>query len=204
MKFRHIKIVYKKELKDLLRDKKTVFSTFILPLILFPLIMFLMGGGMGSLMGDVSDNPYETPVNMYVEPVQGAREAAREIFAGSKVNFVEAEPEEAEKLEEDFASKLEAQVPAQITVVYDEMSTNSQAKLSSVMQLIELYNTRVGYERLEALGVSPEILSPAVSETVTLSSYYGLSNREGSDNMFLQMMLPGCHTSCYQRAGRGY
>ena len=60
------------------------------------------------------------------------------------------------------------------------MSTNSQAKLSSVMQLIELYNTRVGYERLEALGVSPEILSPAVSETVTLSSYYGLSNREGS------------------------
>lgn len=202
MKFRHIKIVYKKELKDLLRDKKTVFSTFILPLILFPLIMFLMGGGMGSLMGDVSDNPYETPVNMYVEPVQGAREAAREIFAGSKVNFVEDEPEEAEKLfadgeievllklEEDFASKLEAQVPARVTVVYDEMSTNSQAKLSSVMQLIELYNTRVGYERLEALGVSPEILSPAVSETVTLSSYYGLSNREGSDNMFLQMMLP--------------
>lgn len=36
MKFKHIKIVYKKELKDLLRDKKTVFSTFILPLVLFP------------------------------------------------------------------------------------------------------------------------------------------------------------------------
>ena len=54
MKFKHIKIVYKKELKDLLRDKKTVFSTFILPLVLFPLIMFLMGGGMGKLMGDVS------------------------------------------------------------------------------------------------------------------------------------------------------
>ena len=88
--------------------------------------MFLMGGGMGSLMGDVSDNPYETPVNMYVEPVQGAREAAREIFAGSKVNFVEAEPEEAEKLfadgeievllklEEDFASSWKRRFPRRL------------------------------------------------------------------------------------------
>ena len=71
MKLKHIGIVYKKELKDLLRDKKTVFSTFILPLILFPLIMFLLGGGMGSFMGDVSENPYETPVNAYVEPAPG-------------------------------------------------------------------------------------------------------------------------------------
>ncbi len=202
MKLKHIGIVYKKELKDLLRDKKTVFSTFILPLILFPLIMFLLGGGMGSFMGDVSENPYETPVNAYVEPAPGAQEAAEEIFNGSRVNFIQAEKDEAQKLladgeievvlklDEDFADKLEAQLPAQVTVVYDEMSTNSQAKASAIMQMIELYNTRVGYERLEALGVSPEILRPAAAEMSTFSAYYGVANREGSDNMFLQMMLP--------------
>ena len=202
MKFKHIKIVYKKELKDLLRDKKTVFSTFILPLVLFPLIMFLMGGGMGNLMGDVGENPYETPVNMYVEPAQGARQAAQEIFSGSKVNFIDAEQDEAEdmfadgeidvvlRLEEDFASKIEEQIPSQVTVVYDEMSTNSQAKASSVMQMIEMYNQRVGYERLEALDISPSILSPAPANMITYSDYYGVTNREGSDNMFLQMMLP--------------
>lgn len=98
MKLKHIGIVYKKELKDLLRDKKTVFSTFILPLILFPLIMFLLGGGMGSFMGDVSENPYETPVKAYVEPAPGAQEAAEEIFNGSRVNFIQAEKDEAQKL----------------------------------------------------------------------------------------------------------
>ena len=150
MKLMHIGIVYKKELKDLLRDKKTVFSTFILPLILFPLIMFLLGGGMGSFMGDVSENPYETPVNAYVEPAPGAQEAAEEIFNGSRVNFIQAEKDEAQKLladgeievvlklDEDCADKLEAQLPAQVTVVYDEMSTNSQAKASAIMQMIEL------------------------------------------------------------------
>ena len=182
MKLKHIGIVYKKELKDLLRDKKTVFSTFILPLILFPLIMFLLGGGMGSFMGDVSENPYETPVKAYVEPAPGAQEAAEEIFNGSRVNFIQAEKDEAQKLladgeievvlklDEDFADKLEAQLPAQVTVVYDEMSTNSQAKASAIMQMIELYNTRVGYERLEALGVSPEILRPAAAEMSTFSA----------------------------------
>lgn len=203
MKFKHIKIVYKKELKDLLRDKKTVFSTFILPLVLFPLIMFLMGGGVGSLMGDVSENPYETPINMYVEPAQGALEAAQEIFSGSKVSFIEpADTEEVKtlfadgtievvlRLEENFAAKLEEEIPAQVTVVYDEMSTNSQTKASSVMQMIEMYNQRVGYERLQALGISPDILNPAPANMTTYSDYYGVTDREGSDNLFLQMMLP--------------
>ena len=75
------------------------------------------------------------------------------------MNFIQAEKDEAQKLladgeievvlklDEDFADKLEAQLPAQVTVVYDEMSTNSQAKASAIMQMIELYNTRVGYER---------------------------------------------------------
>ena len=185
MKLKHIGIVYKKELKDLLRDKKTVFSTFILPLILFPLIMFLLGGGMGSFMGDVSENPYETPVKAYVEPAPGAQEKdeAQQLLADGAIEVVL-------KLDEDFADKLEAPLPAQVTVVYDEMSTNSQAKASAIMQMIELYNTRVGYERLEALGVSPEILRPAAAEMSTFSAYYGVANREGSDNMFLQMMLP--------------
>ena len=202
MKFKHIMIVYKKELHDLVRDKKTVFSTFILPLILFPLIMFLMSGGLSGFMGDIDEDPFNTSVNLYVEPSKGAQEAARDIFSGSKVNFIDAGPEEAEKLfadgkidavlklEEDFGQKLEQQIPAGITIVFDEMSTNSQAKASAIAQMISAYNQKIGYERLAALGVSPEILTPAVSDMVSYSKYYGVTGRQGSDNMFLQMMLP--------------
>ena len=42
MQFRKIKLLYKKELMDVLRDKKTIFTMVVLPVILYPLI-FLIG-----------------------------------------------------------------------------------------------------------------------------------------------------------------
>ncbi|GIW48875.1 MAG: hypothetical protein KatS3mg079_351 [Caloramator sp.] len=38
-------IVFKKELKDLFRDRKTVIMSVLLPLVLFPLLFGLIGKG---------------------------------------------------------------------------------------------------------------------------------------------------------------
>lgn len=46
MNFKTVFIVYRKELLEMLRDKRTIFTTFILPLILYPLLFI----GFGSIM----------------------------------------------------------------------------------------------------------------------------------------------------------
>ena len=46
MNFKTVFIVYRKELMEMLRDKRTIFTTFILPLILYPLLFI----GFGSIM----------------------------------------------------------------------------------------------------------------------------------------------------------
>jgi len=45
MNWKHVMIVFKKELKDIVRDRKTLFSSIILPIFLMPLLFLLIGGG---------------------------------------------------------------------------------------------------------------------------------------------------------------
>ena len=39
MNFKHTLVIFRKELMEVLRDKRTIFTTFILPIILYPLII---------------------------------------------------------------------------------------------------------------------------------------------------------------------
>lgn len=45
MKLKHVMIVLRKEVKDLLRDRRTIISSILLPMILIPVINIVMGGG---------------------------------------------------------------------------------------------------------------------------------------------------------------
>ena len=44
MKLKHIWIVFNKELKDIVRDKKTLFSSILAPIIIIPILMTIVGG----------------------------------------------------------------------------------------------------------------------------------------------------------------
>jgi sodium transport system permease protein len=46
MNFKHSLVIYRKELTEVLRDKRTIFTTFILPIILYPFIII----GFNSIM----------------------------------------------------------------------------------------------------------------------------------------------------------
>ena len=49
MKLKHVMIVLKKEIKDLIRDRRTIISSIVLPMILIPLINIVMGGSIQKL-----------------------------------------------------------------------------------------------------------------------------------------------------------
>ena len=43
MKLKHVWIVFKKEVKDIARDKRTLITNLFIPIILMPLLFALMG-----------------------------------------------------------------------------------------------------------------------------------------------------------------
>src|SRR5450432_2192103 len=55
MSLQNIGIVYRKELREALRDRRTLISTLLVPLILFPLLTAGLGAGISALLGKAEE-----------------------------------------------------------------------------------------------------------------------------------------------------
>jgi hypothetical protein len=56
MSLKHVWIVFSKEIKDMARDKRTLISNILIPIILMPLVFTLMGGGISKMEKDIEEN----------------------------------------------------------------------------------------------------------------------------------------------------
>ena len=55
MSFKHVWIVFKKEVKDMIRDKRTLITNLVIPIVLMPLLFYFMGGGMEKMEQDIEN-----------------------------------------------------------------------------------------------------------------------------------------------------
>lgn len=55
MSFKHIWIVFKKEVKDIARDRRTLITNLLVPIILMPLLFAFLGGGMEKMEEDIEN-----------------------------------------------------------------------------------------------------------------------------------------------------
>ena len=66
MRFKMVKTIFKKEMIDILRDKRTLFMGIILPLILYPVIMIIMTQIMTMSMGSIEEKDINIAFDDYV------------------------------------------------------------------------------------------------------------------------------------------
>ena len=57
MNLRNIGIVYRKELREALRDRRTLISSLLVPLLLFPLLTAGIGAAISALVGEAEGSP---------------------------------------------------------------------------------------------------------------------------------------------------
>lgn len=182
------RIVFRKEIVDTFRDKKTIFSSIIIPIIIFPLIAFVFGLGSSDIMKESK------------EPVQIAllsqEENELESFFKSHedINIIETEnPQKAlgkleiktiVKIGENFDEKIKKGEKPEVELIYDDASQKSEIGKSRIEQMILSYTNYISIQRLEEAGVDPQILEPL---DIKFSS---VSEEGGSGLMIFSMMLP--------------
>jgi len=71
--------------------------------------------------------------------------------------------------EKDYASKLKEGKPFVIKLIYDKSQTKSGGSLGILWDAIESFNERIVKERLNSLGISPEVLTPVVIEETNIA-----------------------------------
>lgn len=165
---RSIVTVFAKELKDSLRDRRTVINTLVTGPLLAPLLFVL-------LINTVVTRELEKGEKPMVLPVAGAQYAPNLVAAlrqaDVKIEPAPADPERAVR-EQDadvvlritphFADAWNKGQTAQVEVIYDESQSDSRSAARRLHALLDGLSARTGALRLVARGLSPSLQQPIV------------------------------------------
>jgi sodium transport system permease protein len=181
--------VYKKEVSENLRDRRSLFSSVLLGPILFPILFIGLAYFAGSKQQESAEKILEVPV-------VGTQHAPNLIrFLEQQGVVIQTAPDDPEaavrsqdmqvivRIPEQFAEQWSSGKPAVIEVIADPSRRESNTPMRRVRGLLNAYGAQIGQLRLQLRGVSPTLSAPIMIKDVDLST-------PQSRGMLVMIMLP--------------
>ena len=160
--------VFLKEVRENIRDRRTVMNTLLTGPLMAPLIFVLLINGIVSRELEKAEKPL--PV-----PVIGAANAPNLVDALKQSGIIVKDPlpdperavrdQEADlvlRIPDTYAEAWSKGEPAQVELIYDESQRDAQGSVSRLRRILDGYGQRTSTLRVVARGLSPSILRPLV------------------------------------------
>ena len=161
-------IVFLKEIRENLRDRRTVINTLLTGPLFAPLVFVLIINT--AVTREIVKAEKPLPV-----PVVGAANAPNLIAAlkqsGVEIKNAPADPERAVRqgdvdlvlrIPSDYADAWSKGESAQVQLIYDQSQRDAQGSVARLQGLLEGYARRTGAMRLVARGISPSVTAAVV------------------------------------------
>jgi sodium transport system permease protein len=168
--------VFRKEVRENLRDRRALFNSLLLGPLLFPVLFVGMMWFLESAERDRAEKTLDLPV-------VGAQYAPKLIrFLEQQGTVIQPEPENPEamvrnqevpvviRILPEFAENWEQGIPAPIEVISDASRQESNVPIRRVKRLLLGYGQQIGSLRLQLRGVAPQLASPIMLRDVDLST----------------------------------
>jgi len=181
--------VYKKEVRENLRDRRSLFNSVLLGPILFP-ILFI------GLAYFASSKQQESVEKVLEVPVVGEEHAPNLVsFLEQQGVIIQTAPEDPEamvrsqeaqviiRIPETFTEQWRTGKPAVIELIADPSRRESNIPMQRVKGLLNAYGAQIGQLRLQLRGVSPTLRTPIMVKDIDLST-------PQSRGMLVMIMLP--------------
>jgi sodium transport system permease protein len=140
-------VIFQKELKNLLKDRRALFSILILPLLLVP-ILFI---GMDFVAGIQQE---EAEANIYRVELQHINDPQFSEILNEHISITEQyAPEQTPELIIAFPEQYTPGDHAQVDIFYDSSSQKMIFAASQVEQAIRGYNDMLAEQRLQQVGM---------------------------------------------------
>ncbi len=200
MKQNYTFVVLKKELTDIFRDRKTVFSSLILPVVLYIVMFSLMGNGVSDMMGGgdkntvvaLSGEAARADVRTFLET--HVFEDTPGISLTVSKDPLAAMDSEAVTLvlsmDAEAAANLLDGAPAKVDIVYHDQKNASTAAVEYLQSVLNRYNDESMRAALWSMGIDPNALFPLSMEITAYTAATGNGAESGGGHMILAMLLP--------------
>jgi sodium transport system permease protein len=176
--------VFRKEVRDNLRDRRTLLSALLMGPLFGPILFaFVINMSLKQSLGE-ADEALDVPVigqehapnlieylkshNINITQAPADRAAALEAVKNGEHDLVLVIPEA-------FGEELAGTIPATIEVISDLANTQAERESSRAMRALRSYNKQIATMRLVARGISPVILRPMNIDVVDVSTPSGRS-----------------------------
>lgn len=167
MNWKAIFVVYKKELKDQLRDRRTIISTIVLPTVVMPLIMF----GFGTVMTKILRQAKDEGTSVMIVNAAGAPELVKALKADTKFRVVAETPDVKQRiadkkirvaleLPKDFDAAIARGETPKVGVLFYDGEIKSGIGAREVESFLQKYRTGILDQRLKERGLPPEFTKP--------------------------------------------
>ena len=162
----NIKIIYKKELLDTIRDRRTIISMIIVPILLFPLLTIGFSSFTASMVEKSAGEVHQISVV--------GKDYAPKLFAmidsSSRVKVVEVDSLEkaindkeiraALIIPEDFNRKIQSMDSTSLTIIYNATEARSDFAADKLNDYVKEYRRNIVNNRLAEQDLSPELIKP--------------------------------------------
>ena len=181
-----IAVVCRKEIRDNVRDRRTIFSTLAFGPIFAPLMFVVMIqivvnqtissveqrlsvpivgiDATGNLESFLAEQGIDADRDHDLTDLDSAAEA---VIQGTHAFVV--------VIEDTFAENLGGRLPARITVVFDRSDSRSADQVQRVQTQLRAWSETIGTLRLLARGVSPSVARPIIVDAYDISTPTGRS-----------------------------
>jgi sodium transport system permease protein len=184
--------VMRKELRDLFRDRRTLYIALLMGPILLPVFMIGLGAMTSKKISSQLEKTLEVPVvgaehapnlvtwlegqNLRIKPAPGDPEAA----------IRDQDEDVILRIAPQFAQDWRAGEPALVELLHDASRDDSRIPVARVQGLLQNYGDTVGALRLLARGISPAVARPLRVAQADLSTFEA---RQGQALAFLPYLL---------------
>jgi len=181
--------VYKKEIHENLRDRRSLFNSVLLGPILFPILFIGLAYFAGSKQQENAEKVLEVPVVgvEHAPNLVGFLEQQGVVIqpapADPEMSVKTQEVQVIVRIPEQFAEQWTTGEPAVIEVIADPSRRESRIPQQRIRGLLNAYGAQIGQLRVQLRGVSPTLRSPIMIKDVDLST-------PQSRGMLVMIMLP--------------
>jgi sodium transport system permease protein len=167
MNFRNIGIVYRKELREALRDRRTLVSSLLVPLVLFPLLTAGLGAAISALIGKAKE---EIPSVMVLGGDDSSGILA-ELRGSTKIKIVPSQSNwkdqiinkdirAAVEIPPGFQDDVDHQKPATLLIHNYNGDLKSAIATDNIQKSLEKYRDRIVHDNLAAQHIPDTALKP--------------------------------------------
>ncbi|MGB2625807.1 MAG: ABC transporter permease [Candidatus Acidiferrum sp.] len=171
MSLRNVGIVYRKELREAVRDRRTLVSSLLVPLLLFPLLTAGLGAAISVLMGQANEEVYKVMLLGGSDSPQIADDLRKlktiEIVPPAenwKDQIVDKQIRAAVEIPKGFQDDLSSQQPATLKIYNYEGDLKSSLATDRIKERLDSYRDGLVKESLSAKNISVATLKPFLVE----------------------------------------